>query len=51
MNQLEPHKRFLPYFIQSKQKYFFKKIPDEMIELITMVASNPPGFIFIYFFF
>ncbi|CAF3289844.1 unnamed protein product [Rotaria sp. Silwood2] len=43
INQLEKHKRFLPNFIQSKQKYFFKKVPDEMIELITIVASDQPG--------
>lgn len=49
MNQLEKHQRLLPYFIQSKQKYFFKKIPDEMIELITIVASNQPGFILFIF--
>ncbi|CAF3063646.1 unnamed protein product [Rotaria sp. Silwood2] len=52
INQLEKHKRFLPNFIQSKQKYFFKKVPDEMIELITIVASDQPGFIlFIWLFF
>ncbi|CAF4880269.1 unnamed protein product, partial [Rotaria sp. Silwood1] len=43
INQLEKHKRFLPHFIASEQKYFFKKMPNEMIELITIVASNQPG--------
>ncbi|CAF3971219.1 unnamed protein product [Adineta steineri] len=43
VNQLEINERFLPYFIVSKQKYFFKKAPDEMIELITIVASTQSG--------
>ncbi|CAF4787876.1 unnamed protein product [Rotaria sp. Silwood1] len=43
INQLEKHKRFLPHFIASEQKYFFKKMPNEMIELITIIASNQPG--------
>ncbi|CAM4750560.1 unnamed protein product [Rotaria magnacalcarata] len=43
MNQLEKHKRLLPYFIELNQKNLFKKVPDEMIELFTIVASNQPG--------
>ncbi|CAM4963222.1 unnamed protein product [Rotaria socialis] len=43
LNQLEKHKRFLPQFIQSQEKYFFKKVPDRMIQLITIVAINKPG--------
>ncbi len=43
LNQLKTHKRFLPEIIQSKQKYFFKKSPNEMIQLITIAASNQPG--------
>ncbi|CAF4747055.1 unnamed protein product, partial [Rotaria sp. Silwood2] len=43
LNQLETHKRNLPQFIDSKQTYFFKKVPDEMIQLITIIASNKPG--------
>ena len=46
INQLDKHLRRLPYFIQSKQNYFFKKAPDEMIELITIVATTQPGVIF-----
>jgi len=49
LNQLEKHQRFLPDIIQSKQKYFFKKFPNEMIQLITIVASNQPGLEFNYF--
>lgn len=49
LNQLEKHKRFIPEFIQSKQKYFFKKFPLEMIQLIEIVAATIPGFRFIYF--
>ncbi|CAF4030110.1 unnamed protein product, partial [Adineta steineri] len=45
LNQLEKHERFLPCIIQSKKQYFFKKAPNEMIELITIVASNQPGVI------
>ena len=48
VHQLEQHERLLPYFIQSKQKYFFKKAPDEMIELITLIASHQPGLLFVY---
>lgn len=43
LNQLENHQRLLPNFLQSNQKYFFKKIPEEMIELITIAGSNEPG--------
>ncbi|CAF0890845.1 unnamed protein product [Adineta steineri] len=42
LNQLEKHERFLPSIIESKKQYFFKKAPSEMIELITIVASNQP---------
>jgi len=45
LNQLKSHKRFLPDIIQSNQKYFFKKSPNEMIQLITIAASNQPGII------
>ena len=48
--QLEKHKRLLPQFIQSEQSYFFKKVPDQMIELMTIVASNQPGFIRLNYF-
>jgi hypothetical protein len=45
-SQLEKHQRSLPYLIQSKQKFFFKKAPDEMIELLIVVAAaNPPGLV------
>ncbi|CAF0890863.1 unnamed protein product [Adineta steineri] len=40
LNQLEKHERLVPNIIESKQKHFFKKAPNEMIELITIVASN-----------
>ena len=50
LNQLEKHKRLLPQFIQSEQSYFFKKVPDQMIELMTIVASNQPGFIRLNYF-
>ncbi|CAF1164464.1 unnamed protein product [Adineta ricciae] len=44
LTQLEDHQRSLPSFIQLDLKYYFKKVPDEMIELITLVTStNPPG--------
>ncbi|CAF4129871.1 unnamed protein product, partial [Rotaria sordida] len=43
LNQLEKHRRLLPEFISSKQEYFFKKVPNEMIQLITIVASNQAG--------
>ena len=43
LNQLENHQRLFPNFLQLNQKYFFKKIPDEMIEIITIVGSNQPG--------
>jgi hypothetical protein len=50
VNQLENHQRILPTIIQSKQKDFFKKAPNEMIELITIVASNQPGLHSLIFF-
>ncbi len=50
LNQLEKHQRFLPNLIQSKQKYFFNKVPNEMIQLITIAASNQPGFYSSYLF-
>ncbi|CAF1145573.1 unnamed protein product [Rotaria sp. Silwood1] len=43
LNQLEKHKRFLPSFIYSKQEYFFKKCPEEMIQIMTIIGSNQPG--------
>ncbi|CAF1192166.1 unnamed protein product [Rotaria sordida] len=43
LNQLEKHRRLIPEFISSKQEYFFKKVPNEMIQLITIVASNQAG--------
>ncbi|CAF4051216.1 unnamed protein product [Adineta steineri] len=45
LNQLEKHERLVPNIIESKKQYFFKKAPNEMIELITIVASNQPGVI------
>ncbi len=46
LNQLEKHQRFLPDIIQSKQIFFFKKVPNEMIELIAIVASRKSGSIY-----
>ncbi|CAF4467932.1 unnamed protein product [Rotaria sp. Silwood2] len=43
LNQLEKHKRFLPYFIHCNDTYFFEKCPEEMIQIITIIASNQPG--------
>ncbi|CAF1325701.1 unnamed protein product [Rotaria sordida] len=43
LNQLEKHKRFLPYFIHCNSTYFFEKCPEEMIQIITIIASNQPG--------
>lgn len=43
---LENHKRILPSFIQANQEYFFKKVPNEMIELITMISIHKKGTIF-----
>ena len=43
LKQLQKHQRFLPQIIQLKQNYFFKKVPDEMIELTTIASSNQPG--------
>lgn len=43
LKQLEKHQRILPNFLHSNQKYFFKKTPEEMIELITLAGSNEPG--------
>ncbi|CAF1219378.1 unnamed protein product [Adineta steineri] len=45
VNELEKHERFLPTIIRSKQEYFFKKAPSEMVELITIVASSQSGVI------
>lgn len=43
LQQMENHRRLLPCFIITAQKYFFKKAPDEMIELISLVAGHQPG--------
>jgi hypothetical protein len=43
VNRLEKYKKILPAFIQSEQEHLFDKAPDEMIELITLVASYQPG--------
>ena len=43
LNQVEKHQRFLPSIVDSKQVLFFRKAPEEMIELITIVASTQPG--------
>ncbi|CAF3787569.1 unnamed protein product [Rotaria sordida] len=45
VNQLDKHKRFLPGFIISEEKRMFNKAPDEMIQLIALVASHQPGII------
>jgi hypothetical protein len=44
IKRLEKHKRILPEFIESQQEFIFNKAPDEMIELIILVASYQPGF-------
>jgi hypothetical protein len=49
LNQLEKHQRLLPEFIYSNQKYFFQKVPLEMIQLIQIVSSNQPGLHFSLF--
>ena len=43
LNQVEKHQRFLPSIVDSKQVLFFRKAPEEMIKLITIVASTQPG--------
>jgi hypothetical protein len=43
INRLEKHRKILPGFIESEQKRMFDKAPDEMIELISLVASYQPG--------
>lgn len=48
LNQLEKHQRLLPEVIYRNQKYFFKKVPEQFIELITIVGSTQPGLHFIY---
>jgi hypothetical protein len=40
---LEKHKKILPAFIEAEQKRLFDKAPDEMIKLISLVASYQPG--------
>jgi hypothetical protein len=47
-NHLDQHQEFSIGFIQSKQKEFFKKAPDEMIQLITILAKATPGLIDIF---
>jgi hypothetical protein len=52
LNQLEKHQRLFPSFIYSKNKFFFEKAPEQMIEIIRLIASNQPGriqFDFYYF--
>lgn len=44
LKQLEKHQMYLPTIIQMNQKYFFLKAPDQMIQLITILASHQPGF-------
>ncbi|CAF2145792.1 unnamed protein product [Rotaria magnacalcarata] len=43
LNQLQPSIRSIPAFIASHLTYFFKKAPNEMIQLITTIASIQPG--------
>ena len=43
LSRLNKHKRFLPEFIEEKQKRMFDKAPEEMIELIRLAASHHPG--------
>ncbi|CAF3417336.1 unnamed protein product [Rotaria sp. Silwood1] len=45
VHRLEKHKRLLPAYIVSEVKRMFDKAPDEMIQLITLVASHQPGII------
>lgn len=42
-NRLENQKKILPHFVMSEQKRLFDKAPDEMIDLISSVASFQPG--------
>lgn len=43
VNRLEKHKKMLPAFIEAEEERIFKKAPDEMIKLISLVASYQPG--------
>jgi hypothetical protein len=43
VNRLEKDKKVLPAFVESKQEYLFAKAPEEMIKLISLVASYQPG--------
>ncbi len=43
VNRLEKHRKILPAFIESEQKRMFDKAPNEMIELISLVATYQPG--------
>ncbi|CAF2821052.1 unnamed protein product [Rotaria sp. Silwood2] len=43
LNQLQPSIRSIPALIVSHLTYFFKKAPNEMIQLITTIASIQPG--------
>ena len=43
LNQLENHQRYFPFQISTQMKYFFEKSPNEMIDLITLVATNRTG--------
>lgn len=43
VNRLEKHKKMLPGFIEVRQEHMFDKAPDEMIQLISSVASYQPG--------
>ncbi|CAF1313648.1 unnamed protein product [Adineta steineri] len=45
ISRLENHERILPAFIFFQQKHLFNKASNEMIELITLVASYQPGII------
>lgn len=43
LNPLENHQRLFPAILSKYQKYFFEKCPNEMIELISIVATNQKG--------
>ncbi|UJR24725.1 hypothetical protein I4U23_006099 [Adineta vaga] len=43
VNHLEKYRRFLPLIIESYLEYLFKVVPNEIIELITIIAANEPG--------
>ena len=43
LNQLENHQRSFPSIVSNHQKYFFEKCPNEMIDLISLVATNRTG--------